>query len=142
MIFVAPEKIAAVMALSPIPMSFAELDTLVAKGLPKGTLKASIARIFLGTEDRKRLLYKIIPEATYKRRRDRLSASESERTERLARVIATAEYVWSSDEDARLFLTTPHPLLLGRLPVDVAMTEIGARRVEELLWHLFYGVAT
>jgi uncharacterized protein (DUF2384 family) len=33
-----------------------------------------------------------------------------------------------------------HPLLDGRTPLDVAMTELGARRVEELLWKLFYGV--
>jgi len=26
-------------------------------------------------------------------------------------------------------------------PLDVSMTEIGARRVEELLWKLYYGLA-
>ena len=141
MVLVTPEKIASVMALFPIPHSFAELDDLVASGLPKGALKASVDRVCASGDDRKRLLYRIIPEATYKRRRSNLTAEESERAERLARIFATAEYVWSSDDDARVFLGTPHPMLKGRTPLDVSMTELGARRVEELLWKLYYGIA-
>lgn len=141
MVFVPPEKIAAVMALTPLPHSFAELDALVAQGLPKGALRSSVERVCKRAEDRKRLLHRIIPEATYKRRRDRLTAEESERAERLARVYATAQYVWNSDDDARAFLQTPHPMLNGRTPLDVSLTELGARRVEELLWKLYYGIA-
>lgn len=141
MVLVSPEKIASVMALVPIPHSFAELDEMVAKGLPKGVLKASIDHIYVSAEDRKQLLYRIIPEATYKRRRENLSAEESARAERLARIFATTAYVWNSEEDARLFLTTPHSMLQGRSPLDVSMTELGARRVEELLWRLYYGIA-
>jgi putative toxin-antitoxin system antitoxin component (TIGR02293 family) len=129
------------MALQPIPGSFAELDAMVAKGLPKGVLKSSISHICLGADERRRLLYRIIPEATYKRRRETLSADESGRTERLARVFATAELVWGSEDDARAFLAADHPMLQGRTPLDVAMTELGARRVEELLWRLYYGIA-
>jgi len=141
MVLVTPEKIAAVMALTPLPHSFAELDALVAQGLPKGALRSSVERVCKSAEDRKRLLHRIIPEATYKRRRDRLTAEESERAERLARVYATAQYVWNSDDDARAFLQTPHPMLNGRTPLDVSLTELGARRVEELLWKLYYGIA-
>lgn len=86
-------------------------------------------------------MYRIIPEATYKRRRASLSVEESERAERLARVYATAQYVWNSDDDARAFLHAPHPMLQGRTPLDVSMSELGARRVEELLWKLYYGIA-
>ena len=141
MVLVTPEKIASIMALVPIPHSFAELDELVSHGLPKNALKASVDRICLNNEDRKHLLYRIIPEATYKRRRDKLSVEESERAERLARIYATAQYVWNSDDDARAFLHAPHPLLQGRTPLDVSMSELGARRVEELLWKLYYGIA-
>ena len=102
---------------------------------------ASVDRVCLSGEDRKKLLYRIIPEATYKRRRSHLTADESERTERLARVFATTEYVWNSEDDARAFLSTPHPMLQGRTPLDVSMTELGARRVEALLWKLYYGIA-
>ena len=44
------------------------------------------------------------------------------------------------EADAREFLNTSHPLMEGRTPLDVSMTELGARRVEELLWKLFYGI--
>ncbi len=141
MVLVTPERIASVMALASVPHSFAELDEMVAKGLPKGALKAGIERVCKSGEDRKRLLHRIIPEATYKRRRETLTAEESGRAERLARVFATAEYVWHSTEDAQVFLATPHSMLQGRTPLDVSMTELGARRVEELLWRLYYGIA-
>ena len=141
MVLVTAEKIASVMALVPAPHSFAELDRLVSRGLPKGTLKASVDRICKGSEDRRKLLYRIIPEATYKRRQKHLSAEESERTERLARIFATAQYVWNSEDDAGVFLNTPHSMLQGRTPLDVSMTELGARRLEELLWKLYYGIA-
>jgi len=141
MTLVTPERIASLMALEAVPHSLAELDGMVSKGLPQGALIACIEHIYLSAEDRKQLLYRIIPEATYKRRRERLSAAESERTERLARIFATTVEVWQSADDARLFLTTPHPMLQGRSPLDVSLTELGARRVEDLLWQLYYGIA-
>jgi putative toxin-antitoxin system antitoxin component (TIGR02293 family) len=141
MIFVSPDKIAAVMSLTSVPRSFAELDGLVSRGLPKNALKASVERVCGSGEERKRLLYRIVPEATYKRRREKLTAEESGRAERLARVFATAQYVWDSDDDARAFMNTPHAMLRGETPLDVSLTELGARRVEELLWKLYYGIA-
>jgi putative toxin-antitoxin system antitoxin component (TIGR02293 family) len=141
MVLVTPEKIASFMSLMPVPHSFAELDALVSHGLPKHALKAIVDTIVLNTEERKQLLYRIVPEATYKRRRDKLSAEESERTERLARIYATAQYVWNSEDEARVFLHTPHPMLQNRTPLEVSMTELGARRLEELLWRLYYGIA-
>ncbi|WP_068638991.1 antitoxin Xre/MbcA/ParS toxin-binding domain-containing protein [Thauera butanivorans] len=138
---VTPEQIAAVMALVPAPHSFAELDEQVAEGLPKNALKAGVERLGRNVDERRALLRRVVPEATFKRRRDRLSAAESEKTERLARVYATARHVWDSDEEALAFLHTPHAMLDGRPPLEVAMTELGARRVETLLWRLFYGIA-
>ncbi len=68
------------------------------------------------------------------------TAAESERTERLARVIAAAEAVWDDQNDAREWLTTPHPELGGRPPIECALTELGARQVESLLDRLQYGL--
>ena len=137
---VTPEEIAAVMSLTAAPHTFSELDFMVRNGLPKSALRISVDHVGRNTEERNTLLYSIIAEATYKRRRDRLTPDESEKTERLARVFATAEHVWGSDTDAREFLHTPHPLLDRQTPLQVSMTELGARRVEELLWKLFYGL--
>ena len=135
MSLVTPEAVAAVMELRPLPHTLAELEARVRDGLPKSALRAA-----QGADARRALLARIIPEATYKRRRDRLTQDESEKTERLARIVATTTYVWNDEEDAREFLSTPHPELEGRAPLDVALTELGARRVEELLWKLFYGL--
>ena len=55
-------------------------------------------------------------------------------------VVATAEYVWDDAEEARRFLHEPNPLIEGRTPLEVALTELGARRVEDLLWQLFHGL--
>ena len=85
-------------------------------------------------------MYRVVPEATFKRRRERLSPSESERTERLARVVAAAEYVWDSPENARRFLSATHPELRGRAPLNAAMTELGARQVELILEKIFHGL--
>lgn len=138
---VSPARIAEVMGLRRKVRSLGELSAIVRAGLPKSALKASLARVFPEGREQTDILYRVIPEATYKRLRDHLKAEESERTERLARVIATAEYVWDDDADARRFLTTAHSQLEGQRPIDVALTELGARRIEELLWKLFYGIA-
>lgn len=61
--------------------------------------------------------------------------------ERSGRVVAIANYVWDSEADAQNFLSTPHPLLGNRTPHDVLITEQGARRVEKLLWKIYYGIS-
>ncbi|HEY2016556.1 MAG TPA: antitoxin Xre/MbcA/ParS toxin-binding domain-containing protein, partial [Bryobacteraceae bacterium] len=73
-------------------------------------------------------------------RRERLSSAESERTERLARVVAMAEDVWGNREQARRFLTTPHAEIANRTPIDAALTELGARQAEEVMSRILYGL--
>jgi putative toxin-antitoxin system antitoxin component (TIGR02293 family) len=87
-----------------------------------------------------RFLYRVVPEATFKRRKDRLNDVESERTERLARTIATAEYILVDKEIARQFLINPHPMLNGKTPIETALSELGARHVEQILFGIFYGL--
>lgn len=140
MMVVSPENISAVMGLWPPANSFAELDAVVREGLPKSALRESVEHVARTPEERRALMTRIVREATFKRRRDRLTPDESEKTERLARVVATAEFVWGGHAEAREFLNAPHPLLEGRTPLETAFTELGARRVEELLWRLFYGI--
>jgi putative toxin-antitoxin system antitoxin component (TIGR02293 family) len=55
-------------------------------------------------------------------------------------VIAAAEHAWNDQDDAREWLTKPHPELGNRTPFEAGMTELGARRVEELLDRLYYGI--
>jgi putative toxin-antitoxin system antitoxin component (TIGR02293 family) len=84
-------------------------------------------------------IYSVVPSATFKRRA-RLSVPESERTERLARVVALTESLWGDENEARTFLNRPHPLLEDQTPLNVARTEIGARRVEQLLHDIEHGL--
>jgi putative toxin-antitoxin system antitoxin component (TIGR02293 family) len=134
-------KVAQVLGLSGKVTSSEQLEHQLDLGLPKASL-AGVARYVYGTSpDAAALMQRVIPSATFHRRGDELKPQESERVERLARVIATAEHVWGSADDARAFLATAHAMLSGKRPIEVAVTELGARRVENLLWSLFHGVA-
>ena len=120
--------------------SLLELNDAVERGLPKATLRIVVQRIFSNASAQRAMMHRIVPEATYKRRRDRLSPAESERTERLARVVAIAEDVWQDRDQARRFLTTPHPEIGGKTPVEAALTELGARQAEEVMARIVYGL--
>jgi putative toxin-antitoxin system antitoxin component (TIGR02293 family) len=121
-------------------VSYDELEKAVEAGLPKNALRTAARRVFPAATEANRLIYSLVPEATYKRRQKRLRATESERTERLARVIASAEEMWRNREHARVWLTSPHPELAGRTPIECAKTDLGARKVEELLARIEYGL--
>jgi len=120
--------------------SLLELNEAVERGLPKVTLRNVAQRVFSNAAEQRAMMHRIVPEATYKRRRDLLSPAESARTERLARVVAMAEDVWQDREQARRFLTTPHPELGGKTPLDAALTELGARLAEEVMTRIVYGL--
>jgi putative toxin-antitoxin system antitoxin component (TIGR02293 family) len=120
--------------------SIEELEEIVGEGLPKEALRITVRRVFAAPREANICLYRIVPEATYKRRTGKLRVVESERTERLARIIAAAEAVWDDQNDARKWLTTPHPELGDRAPIECALTELGARQVESLLDRLQYGL--
>jgi putative toxin-antitoxin system antitoxin component (TIGR02293 family) len=102
-------------------------------------LRLTLGRACATAKEATTMLYRVVPEATYKRRA-RLTPAQSERTERLARVIAAAEYVWSDRADAQAWLAKAHPELENRSPLEASLSELGARRVEELLGRLFYGI--
>jgi putative toxin-antitoxin system antitoxin component (TIGR02293 family) len=119
--------------------SLADLERVVADGLPVSALNEATMYVG-GSRQRAGLLReRIVPRATLSRRQ-RLKPAESERLERLARVMALAEHVWENREDAQEFLESAHPMLGGRAPLQVAETELGARRVEDLLMKLEYSL--
>ena len=83
-------------------------------------------------------------DSTLRRRRNDeqpLSCIESERLVRYAHLLSLATNLMDDDEDAaRVWLSSPLPALAGATPLDVAVTETGARRVEELIVSLDYGM--
>ena len=120
--------------------TWADLERLVRAGLPKRSLQLVARRAVARDASASAFVYTVVPPATFKRRRSKLSVEESERTERLARVVAQAEAVWADRDQSRAFLNRPHPLLGGATPLDVARTELGARRVERLLSDVQHGL--
>ena len=117
-----------------------ELSRLVVAGLPFLSLRRLSA--YYPAAERARVEQLVVPRTTMLRREQSgvLSTEESERLERLARITALAEQVLESREAAQDFLTSPHALLEGQVPVDLAATDLGARRVENVLWRLEYSL--
>ena len=103
-------------------------------------LALDAAFVFDDPARRRKLIHTVVPEATYKRRKVHLTPAESERAERLARVIAEVRRLWQDDDDTRAFVTTPHPLLERRTVLEAAMTDPGARRVGEILAAIEFGL--
>lgn len=115
------------------------LAAAVERGLPPGALVRTVARAGVTGKARDNLMYRVVPLATLKRR-TRLKVHESEKTERLARVIALAELLWNEQAAAQEFLSVPHPELDGRTPLECAASEIGARQVEDIVMRALYGL--
>lgn len=82
---------------------------------------------------------RIVPRAT-RMRRERLTREEGEAVLRVASVMALAVYVWGEEEGAAEFLTHSHPMLRGATPIEMALSEVGVRHVEDILWSLHYGL--
>ncbi|MCR5855673.1 antitoxin Xre/MbcA/ParS toxin-binding domain-containing protein [Mesorhizobium sp. J428] len=88
--------------------------------------------------------YRLVPKATYERRKAsrRLSFDEGTRLARIARIWALALDVWQTEEGAREFLFRPHAMLGDRRPVDlIIQSEFGAELVIDVLGGLKYGTA-
>jgi putative toxin-antitoxin system antitoxin component (TIGR02293 family) len=86
--------------------------------------------------------YRLVPKATFDRRKStlRLSAEEGTRLTRVARAWSLALDVWQSEGEARDFLFRPHAMLQDKRPIDVVIqNEIGAELVFDILGRLKYG---
>ena len=115
-----------------------ELEQAVSAGLKREALDHLLAFVAPDGE-RAQLRNRIVPRASYQRRA-RLNSTYSATTERLARIVALARWLWEDDEKARAFLRAPHPELGGRTPLEAALTELGARQVEEIVDRGIHGL--
>ena len=128
-----------ILALDPKPRSYEELDQLAASGLKKSSLKACVSHLCNDENECNRLLFQIIPKTDFLSERDCLTPDESFRVVRFARILATALYVWSSGLDAKEFMHHPHAMVENMTPIEAAWSEADTRRMEEVLWRIFYG---
>ena len=118
-----------------------DLARLIREGLPATSLPALAEKLNLANTVLSRKLG--IPQRTLTRRlsqESRLTAAESDRTVRLARVYAHAVEMMGDEEKAVEWLRTPNRALGGERPLDQLDTDIGARAVEDVLGRIAYGV--
>ncbi len=112
----------------------------VEEGLPVEAVKELQAELKrFGVRRPSEYVDSIVSRATLQRR-DRLKPEEGEQLVRVASVLATAEDVWGDEGGAADFVTSPHPMLGGAVPIDLALSEIGARQVEHLLLAMDLGL--
>ena len=84
-----------------------------------------------------------IPARTLSRRlatKSRLTQDESDRTLRMARVVALANEVLGAEDKASRWMVAPNRALGGQRPFDQLDTEMGVRSVEEILYAIAYGM--
>jgi putative toxin-antitoxin system antitoxin component (TIGR02293 family) len=117
------------------------LAELVRDGLPVKALFLLAERMDLRQAE---ISEKIgIPQRTLTRRitqHSRLTAAESDRAVRLARVYSTAAETLGDGDKAAAWLKTPNRALRGGRPLDQLDTDPGVREVEDVLGRIAYGV--
>lgn len=117
-----------------------ELLERVREGLPYSALEEVMERFGLSRQQASELLH--LPERTLARRKRerRLHPDESDRLVRLARVAAQAADALGSTERAAVWLRRSNRALGGETPLSLLDTDLGARRVEQVLGRLEHGV--
>jgi putative toxin-antitoxin system antitoxin component (TIGR02293 family) len=117
-----------------------ELQARVRTGLPYAALEAVAVGFAIGPRDLGAVLH--LPARTLARRKreKRLRPDESDRLFRLGRIAALADEVLGSREKATRWLHQPNRALASAVPLRQLDTEVGARRVEDLLLRIAHGV--
>jgi putative toxin-antitoxin system antitoxin component (TIGR02293 family) len=117
-----------------------ELHEAVVHRLPVGVVDALGEN--LGARREAMLQVIDVPPRTLARRRKEgvLSAEESDRALRVARIAALAEEIFGSRQAAVEWLWRPNQSLGGRAPLDLARTDAGATIVTDVLGRLEHGV--
>jgi putative toxin-antitoxin system antitoxin component (TIGR02293 family) len=110
----------------------------IVRGVPAKRVQELIDRGVLGAKQ----VYRVIPERTFNRRlvnRETLKVSEGDAIARFVRVTREANKIFGDAAFARKWLNLPNPVLRGRVPIELAETDVGAREVEGALLSFAYG---
>ncbi|HEX7359287.1 MAG TPA: antitoxin Xre/MbcA/ParS toxin-binding domain-containing protein [Bryobacteraceae bacterium] len=85
----------------------------------------------------------VLPARTLKHRKDKrqaLSAEESDRTLRLARILTLADHVFGNHEKALSWLRGENRLLGSRTPIKMLRSETGGDLVRQMLYQIDEGI--
>lgn len=118
-----------------------DLRHLTREGLPVGALPMLAEELAV---ERKTLAKVVgISSRTLSRRlagNSRLSAEESDRTVRVARVMAQAVDTFGDSKKAALWMQAPNSTMEGQSPLSLLDTDSGSRWVETILGRIAWGV--
>ena len=133
-------KVSELLGLKSSIASEVDLVGRLEKGLPAGVVQALRTRVGLSDEE----IYQLIaPRRTLNRREaehQALSRDEADRAVRVARIAARAHRVFSAKPVYALeWLRAAQPPLGDRTPIQVLVSDAGARAVEELLVGIEHG---
>jgi putative toxin-antitoxin system antitoxin component (TIGR02293 family) len=121
-----------------------DLAQIVRRGLP---LETQISLLSHGmTKDEFHLI--VIPHRTFRHRTERLNkglgevltADESDKALRAARVLALSERVFGQRDKALSWMRRAKKRLQGETPMEMLQTEVGARLVEQMLIQIDEGM--
>ncbi len=117
-----------------------DLARAIRRGLPIGAIQHVLdsGRLSLAEMDRV-----VLPRKTLANRRKvgTLTAEQSDRLVRVARILAMAEETFGSQDKAGAWLRRPTTVLADERPLDLLDTDEGAREVETLLGRIAHGIA-
>jgi putative toxin-antitoxin system antitoxin component (TIGR02293 family) len=117
------------------------IDAQVRTGFPFAAFEHFLRNTSLTSGDVAALVR--LPLRTVARRREagRLAPDESDRLLRASRVFGRALELFEGDADAaREWLQAPQALLGGRVPLQLAATDVGALEVERVVGRLEHGI--
>jgi putative toxin-antitoxin system antitoxin component (TIGR02293 family) len=121
--------------------SDSELTVITREGLPVRSLTQLVEEFAVERKTVARVVG--ISDRTLSRRiakDERLSAEESDRTVRMARVLALATGTFGTKEKASLWLQTPNRVLEGQTPLSLLDTDAGVRSVETVIGRIEWGL--
>jgi putative toxin-antitoxin system antitoxin component (TIGR02293 family) len=117
-----------------------DLVEAIEGGLPIGAVEAVIRG---GTFSAGEVYELVLPRRTFAHRKakgQRLTAEESDRLTRAVRLAARAEEAIGNAGKAGLWMRKPNRALLGKRPLDLLESDVGARMVEQVLGRIEYGL--
>jgi len=117
-----------------------DVRAIIHRGFPYKSLEVIVAKYGLDLPRMTKILS--VPPRTMARRKteQRLTAQESDRLARLARILTYATEVFGTEEKASTWLTRPNRILRATAPIDLLDTDLGTQVVEMMLGRIEHGV--
>jgi putative toxin-antitoxin system antitoxin component (TIGR02293 family) len=117
-----------------------DLMEAIERGLPIAAVESVISD---GTFSASEIHELVLPRRTFSHRKQKgqdLTADESDRLTRAVRLAGRAEEAIGNAEKAARWLRKPNRALLGKRPLDLLGSDVGARMVEQVLGRIEYGL--